>query len=64
MNRHTYHWSFERVREHITLRKPWGRYTFDFWVVDLGLDTTSSFLASLKRFGFIKLGEELFTGLR
>ena len=64
MRRHTYHWSFERFRERRTLRKPWGRCTFDFRVVHLVLDTMSSFLVSLKGFGFIKLGEELFAGLR
>ena len=63
MRRHAYHWSFERVRAHITFRKPWGCYTFDFWVVHMVLDTMSSFLLSLKGFGFIKLGQELFTGL-
>ena len=47
-----------------TLRKPWDRYTFDLRVVHLVLDTMSSFLVSLKGFGFIKLGEELFAGLR
>ena len=60
MRRHAYHWSFERFREPTTLRKPSGRYTFDFRVVHL----VSSFLLSLKGFGFIKLGEELFVGLR
>ena len=64
MRTHTYHYSFEQIREHLALMKPWDRYSFDFWFVRLLHHTMSTFLVSLKGIGIIKLGEYLFLGLR
>ena len=62
MRRHTYHWSFERFRDRITLRKPRGRCTFDFASCSFGARYHVLFPRFPQGIGLHQIGRRIICG--